>query len=278
MTSADAVAVRELARGRAEQLLATTPWADIAPRALVLLARPPRDEWAEPLGTPALWVVLDGAEARALPAETRGALLQDGVQVLGGGPAEQQDVATVLLTADGLGRLLDGVARRSLEARWLVRHGEALHDPLRRYERAAGAAARLPADGLERATRPLFLRAATMLDTLAAVPPQRLRDTALLLIGEAAGAAARLACVLDEGSHPPVDWLLPAARETRLGRRLEAWLDDIAPAVAGDARAARWVAESGSGVLRELVSALRADFAGRDWLLHPLDQALRPGR
>ncbi|MBM4415424.1 MAG: hypothetical protein FJ035_04030, partial [Chloroflexi bacterium] len=213
MTADGAGAALELARARTAQLLATPPWAAVAPRALVLLARPPRDPWAEPLGAPELWLVLDGAEARALPPATRGSLLEDGMQVLSEEPAERPDMATVLLTADGLGRLLDGVASRSLEVRWLVRHGELLHDPLRRYDRAAGAAARLPADGLERAARPLFLRATATLRALEALPPDRLRDTALLLIGEAAGAGARLACLLDEGAHPPAEWLLPAARE-----------------------------------------------------------------
>jgi hypothetical protein len=226
-----------------------------------------------------VWLVVDPAEARALPAELRAPLLQRGVFLLHAGPpGVRPEAEFVVFSSEGLGRLVEGVSGRALEARWLLRHGEPLHDPLRRYERAAGAAARLPGEALESIVRPLFLRAAGALDVLAAVPPDAERGSALLLLSETASAAARLACVLDEGAHPPTEWLLPAARETRLGRRLAAWFDDLVPAAGGDPRAARWIAESGGGVLRELTAALRADFADREWLQHPLEQALRPGR
>jgi len=97
-------------------------------------------------------------------------------------------------------------------------------------------------------------------------------------MAEAAAPLARLACVLEEGTHPPTEWLLPAARETRLGKRIAPWLDDVVPAVAGDARAARWTRESGAGVLREVATVLRTEFAASDWLRDPETYALRPSR
>jgi hypothetical protein len=130
-------------------------------------------------------------------------------------------------------------------------------------------------DGLERVVRPLFVQGAVALSALASSPITAPGATTVLLAGEAASALTRLACVLEEGSHPPPDWLVPAARETQLGRRMAAWLDDLGAAAAGDARAARWVRESGSGVLREAASALHAEFGGRDWLRDPEAHSLR---
>jgi hypothetical protein len=183
-----------------------------------------------------------------------------------------------VFTSGGIGRLLDGVTRRSLESRWTVRRAQPLHDPLHRFDMLAGAAARLPTDSLERIIRPLYSQAAQALDVLAAAPLAERAEAALILGGEAAGALCRIACVLEEGAHPPAEWLAPASRTTRLGARIASWLDDLPAAVGGDARAARWIRDSGQGVLREVATLLRAEFAGRDWLDDPLAQAIRPGR
>jgi hypothetical protein len=72
--------------------------------------------------------------------------------------------------------------------------------------------------------------------------------------------------------------LIPAARATHLGSRIASWLDDLAPAVGGDERAARWIRDSGQGVLREVVAMLRVEFSGRDWLDDPMAQTIRPAR
>lgn len=270
---------REVVGAAGRALLATPEWEPIAPRALLMLVRPPRTERADTSGTPLLWAILDAPEARALPSQLRSPLARDGAafeRIAGDG--DQPAMHLAIFTSEGMGRLIEGVTRRSLETRWSARHGEALHDPLHRFELLSGAAARLPVGSLERIIRPLYGQAAQALEALANAPIEERRETALILAGEAAAAVCRIACVLEAGSHPPAEWLVPEARATHLGKRVSSWLDDLVPAISGDERAARWIRETGPGVLRELVAALRAEFAGRAWLDDPQAQSIRPGR
>lgn len=265
--------------GRA--LLEAAPWDEVASRALLVLVRPPAVEWAATSAPALLWLILDGAEARALRPELRNPLVRDG-STLVHVPASDATPAMQLavLTSEAVARHLEGVTRRSLEMKWLARRAQPLHDPLHRFDSLAGMAARLPADALERVARPLYVQAAQSLEALAGtpLPASGVDGGAMLPAVEAAAALCRLACVLDGGSHPPTEWLLPAARETALGKRLASWLDDVPTAVAGEPRAARWIRESGAGVLREAAAALRAEFAGRDWLDDPIAQTVRPAR
>ncbi|MEI6664681.1 MAG: hypothetical protein WCL53_00835 [Chloroflexota bacterium] len=275
MTSDATEAVRTQARADCEALLAQQPWLDVATRALVLLVRPPALAWASPLGTPALWMVIDASEARSLTPQYRDPLITGGSyhETAGRGRYE-----LTVFTSEGIGRVLEGVPRNSLEIRWTVRHAEPLHDPLHRGDSLSSAAARLPSDALERVVRPLYVQAASALHALMRTPVEGPPETTLVLAGEAAGALARLGCVLAEGSHPPAEYLMPAARETPLGQRIASWLDDLGNAVVGEARAARWVRESCTGVLREAETTLRAEYSGREWLEDPEGYALRPGR
>ncbi|MBX7111393.1 MAG: hypothetical protein K1X87_06045 [Dehalococcoidia bacterium] len=265
----------------ARALLEAAPWDEIASRTLLVLVRPPDVEWAATSAPPLLWLILDGAEARALRPELRNPLVRDGstlvhVRATDAAPAMQ----LAAMTSEAVGRHLEGVTRRSLEMKWLARYSEALHDPLHRFDSLRGMAARLPADALERVARPLYVQAAQSLEALAGAPmaAEGADDGAVLPAVEAAGALCRLACVLEGGSHPPAEWLLAAARETTLGRRLASWLDDVPSAVSGDQRPARWIRDSGAGVLREAAAALRAEFAGRDWLDDPIAQTIRAAR
>lgn len=270
---------REVLAAAGRALLVTPEWEPVAPRTLLMLVRPPHADWVDSSGTPLLWAILDAPEARALPPELRSPLARDGAafQRLSG-DAEQPSLHLAIFTSEGMGRLMEGVTRRSLEARWSARHSEALHDPLHRFELLTGAAARLPVESLERIIRPLYGQAAQALDALANAPIEERRETTLILTGEAAAAVCRIACVMEAGSHPPTEWLIREARTTHLGQRVSSWLDDLVPAIGGNERAARWIRETGPGVLRELVAALRAEFAGRDWLTDPQAQSIRPGR
>lgn len=266
-------AARARARTAGLAMLAATPWSEVASRALLLLVRPPAVAWAE-AAAPTLWLILDTVEARALPLAVREPLLADGVtRSLAG-----EDVDLAVFTSEATGRTLEASTRHALEVRWALRHAEAVHDPLHRAPGLAAAAGRLPVEALERVVRPLYVQAVSALGALLDEPADGPRDAALLLLAEAAAPLARLACVLEEGTHPPTEWLLPAARATRLGRRIAPWLDDVVPAVSGDTRAAQWTRESGAGVLREVAGALHAEFAGRDWLRDPETYALRPSR
>jgi hypothetical protein len=262
---------RQRASTAASAVLAAPPWSEIASRALLLCVDPPVAAWAVESRGGALWLVVDATEARLLPAEQRERLALTGSY----GAGVFEDFEVNVLTSEGLARALDGVNRQALELRWMARHAQPLHDPLHRAEGLAAIATRLPADALERIVRPLYVQVSTALSAFAQFPTAGQPETAVILAGEAAAALTRLACVLEEGSHPPAQWLVPAARETRLGQRIAAWLNDVGPAVAGDARAARWVRESGAGVLREAGAALHAEFAGRDWLVDPKEYARR---
>lgn len=275
MTADPTEAVRTQARADCAALLADQPWSDFATRALVLLVRPPTTTWASPLGTPALWMVLDASEARALPARQRDPLVATGLLRI---VAPRDRYELVVFTSESIGRALEGVPRSGLELRWTVRHAEPLHDPLHRAEQLSRAAGRVPTDALERVVRPLYVQAANALHALTRTPIEGHNETTMVLAGEAASALARLACVLADGCHPPAEYLLQAARETPLGQRIASWLDDLPAAASGEARAARWIRESCTGVLREAEQALRAEYAGRDWIDDPEAYAIRPSR
>ena len=236
-------------------------------RALTLLAvRPPAAEWFVPSAVvaPAYWIILDAADARLLPEPWATPLALDGFR-----RARADGAELTVLTVEGCAALLAASTRRAFEARWTLRHAEPLHDPLARHEAMAAAAARLEVDALERAVRALYLQLFVALDALPHADP-----ASPVAAGEAAGAAARLACLLDEGSYPPAEWLFAAARATRRDRWLRPWLT----ALAGDEDARRHAALTAPEVLREFTSALRARFANRPWLQDPERYALRPPR
>lgn len=275
-------ALRERAREQGRSILSVAPWAEIEHRLTLLLVEPPAVPWAGAAAGAALWLITDGAAARTLPDGQREPLLRDGVllpQAHATGGAE--GAAAIDLTAFTLERIegaLEGVGRRSLELRWSVRRAEPLHDPLRRHDQLAAAAARIPDDALERIVRPLYLQAHESLRTLEAVLAAGRYDDATVAAGEAAGALTRIACVLEEGIHPPARWLLPAARETGLGGRIAPWLDDLPAAAGGDEAAVRRVRDGCDAVLRAVTAALHPRFGGADWLLSPDASALRRAR
>ena len=255
---------REWARAQ----IAVPPWPEVSDRITLLAVSPPAVPWADADGPRSCLIVIDASAARSLPPQLRSPLLRQGALRVDPAPGSG-DGAVTTMTVEALERTIEGTARRSLETRWSVRHSRVAHDPLRRHETLGAAAARLPGDAPDRITRSLFLQVLLALDAI------RGEDSGgLVAAGEAAGALARLACVLEEGSHPTAEWLLPAARETRLGRRLATWLDRLVPALAGDERAAAWVAEAGPSVLDEVSSVLRPSYGATDWFQHPWEHAL----
>lgn len=279
MTADPAAALREQARDLGRTRLATPPWAALEHRLTLLLIDPPVDPWVSPASPSTLWLTVDRAEVRTLAPELREPLLRDGSihestpAVLG---SRQGRIS--IFTLDRLEGLIAGVGGRSLEARWAVRHGEPVHDPLRRHAALSDAAARLPEDGLERAVRPLFVQAYRALTAIEALDHERVTE-GVAALGEAAAALTRLACVLDEGSHPSAQWLLPAARTTELGQRLATWLDDIAPALGGEQpAAARRVIDGCAAVRRAVESAVRPEFSRAAWFQSPEMWALQPRR
>ena len=269
---------REEAAARGLALLARPPW-DALPRDLaLLLVRPPLIEDGEDGGAdgadlegvaPAYWLLIGAADARTLPPPWRDPLLRDGLRRApadedGGAPAE-----LTALTAEGCAALLDAASRRSFEARWTLRHAEAVHDPRGSLDALAGAAGRVPSGALEQAARGLYLQAFAALEAL-----PHAGAGAIVAAGEAAGAAARLACLLETGGYAPSEHLIEAARATGLGRRLRPWLDALAAAAAGG-DASRAAVRAAPDALRALETALRPRFADREWLRDPARHALR---
>ena len=166
-------------------------------------------------------------------------------------------------TSNGIEALLEGSSRRSLEARWEIRHASVVHDPRGRFVELSAAVARLPDGMLERITRPLYLQAYRAFNAMNAA---RLDSSALTIAnGEAASALSRLACVLEDGAHPSIEWLLPAARDTTLGRRIAPWLNGFGAGVAAE-------------VLSEVARVLRTDFSDKEWLKETDSYTLRPPR
>jgi hypothetical protein len=85
--------------------------------------------------------------------------------------------------------------------------------------------------------------------------------------------------VIEEGSHPPAQWLLPAARTTELGARLASWLDDLGPTLGGEhPAAASRVIDGCAGIRRAVEAAVRPEFSRAAWFQSPETWALRPPR
>jgi len=258
---------RAEARAWAAQLITVAPWSEVASRASLWLVAPPLLEWEAPAeaGARQAWLLIEAREARALPTAERDALLGVGalsVAVDGG--------SMLVVVAEGLERLVEAVTRPALESRWLVRHAEAVHDPLRRLEVLKGQATAMPPDALERTIRPLFLQLVSALNAL--------DGGGVAAAGEAEAALARIACTMDEACHPPLRWLGEAARRTVLGPRLANWLDDLPRSVAGDGAAKRRVLAARAGVRRSVVELLRQHLGTFDWLTTPEAYTLRAPR
>ena len=249
-------------------LLDEPPWDELERDLTLLRVRPPRADWVDESHAtdvpPALWLLIDAADARTLQEPWLSPLMRDGMRRV-----RDDDGELTVLTIEGCAGLLEATTRRAFEVRWTLRHADVLHDPRARHDGIASAAARVEIDALERAARALYLQVYAALEAL----PHAGDDT-VIVGGEAAGAVARLACLLDEGCYPPAEWLYPAARATERSRWLRPWLDSLT----GDEDAQRRAAQAASGVLRELASALRAQFANRPWLQDPERFALRAPR
>lgn len=249
-------------------LLDEPPWDELERDLTLLLVRPPLADWVDTSTAaelaPAFWLILDATDARTLPEPWLSPLMRDGLRRVRDDGGE-----LTVLTTEGCAAFLEASTRRAFETRWTLRHAEVLHDPRGRHERLAAAAARLEVDALERSARALYLQAFAGLDAL-----QHASDDPLIASGEAAGAVARLACLLDEGCYPPAEWLYPAARGTQRSRWLRPWLD----ALTGNEEARARAADAAPDVLRELASGLRAQFADRPWMQEPERFAQRAPR
>jgi len=249
------------------RLLDEPPWDELQRDLTLLLVRPPVADWVDDRVAgldPAFWLLIDAADARTLAEPWLSPLMRDGLRRV-----RDDDRELTVLTTEGCAALLEATTRRAFEARWTLRHAEVLHDHRGRHEAIAAAAGRVEVDALERAARTLYLGAYAALDAL----PQA-GDETLIVAGEAAGAVARLACLLDEGCYPPPEWLYPAARATQRSRWLRPWLDGLT----GDEDTQRRAAHAAPDVLRELASGLRAQFSNREWLQDPERFALRAPR
>ena len=263
---AQTAALREQARARGSARLESPPWDEMAGRLTLLLVDPPVARWASAGDAATLWLLVSAADARTMPEQHREPLLRDGRMRERVAADGSESIELVVFTVERVEQTLEGVGRRSLEARWSVRHAAPLADPLRRHEQLAAAAARLPDDAPTRIVRPLHAQARAAVDALRRMARERMSE-AVIPAGEAAGALSRLACVLEDGSHPPAQWLRPAAGETDLGRRIASWLDDLPRALGGDEAATRRVADGCEAVLATAEAVLRPRFGTEPWFL-----------
>ena len=232
-------------------------------------------ELAPPHAT--LWMLIDRPSSGTLPDAFRQPLAARGVAVQRH-PATPStpEVELTVRTAESVARLAAGTTRRDLELRWTLMHAEPVADRLRRLEALAAEARRLPEEGLERATRGLWLdahAAARALWPLGTGPVH-----ALAAAGELSSALLRLSCLMDEGAYPPAEQLRAQATDTRIGQRLGGWLDDLLAGVAGDAAAGRRAVNASLQVLEEVRIVLRERYSDREWLRSPTDYELRSRR
>jgi hypothetical protein len=264
-------ALREQAREWGRALLDAPQWADVPDR-VTLLTITPAAGYDDDARSIVLWLTIDIPAARSLPNEYA-ALTRDEV-IIEKRPAAPGTL--VAMTDASLHRLLQGTSRASVEARWSVRHAEAIADRLHRLDEFNVRANMLPEDALERIVRALWLdlhAAAGSLDTIEAHP-----RNSLPVAGEAAAAVARLAVALEEGAYPPAELLMRAVRETRIGKRLGVWLDDLGSAVSGDVEAARRVVASREQALTEVRDVVGERWRSRPWWRDPEAYVLRAPR
>lgn len=276
MTDDPAATLRDRAREWGRALLAAAPWDALSERVTLIVTAPPTGVEAAP-GTVALWLAIDTPSARALPAEYRGLLSDDAVIQRHRASGDLPEIVLTITTDTAADRLLQGVTQRAMEARWQVRHAEVVTDRLRRAENFALRAGMLPDDGPERILRGLWVEAHAAARAFPAIAGPRGAE-ALGAAGELVAALCRIACFMDDGAYPPSEWLLVAARPTRIGKRIGAWIDGVVPALGGDAAAARRVASSLDQVIAEVQEVLAERYRGRPWLTAPEAFALRAPR
>ncbi|GMU39496.1 MAG: hypothetical protein AMXMBFR23_03620 [Chloroflexota bacterium] len=278
MTDGPADALRIQAREWGQSLLAASPWAAVADRVTLLIVDPPAGiEGAPAPSSVTLWLAIDPPAARSLPNEYRTPLTSD--QPLferHRATATAPAVGLAVLTDDGLHRLLQGVTRPAVEARWQARHAEVVSDRLHRAEQFALRAGMLPSDGPERILRALWLDLVGAARGLEIGPDAP--AAALPALGEVAAAVCRIAVALEDGAYPTPGYLRAAARETRIGRRLNAWLDDFAAAANGDEAAMRRALGSRDQAIEEVRTVLAEPFRDRPWLRTPEAFLLRAPR
>ena len=273
--------LRERAREFGRALVGDAPWEDVAERVTLLVTAPPTGIDAA-ASTIALWLTIDVTTARSLPQEFR-ALVTDEVlldrqRAMSGLPA----IALTFSTDAALDRLLGSLTRRAMEARWQVRHSVVVSDRLRRAETFALRAGMLPDDGPERVARGLWVEAHAAARAFPALAGEhgtgeRAAD-ALPAAGELVAALCRIACFVDDAAYPATEWLLPAARPTRIGKRIGDWMDGVQPGLRGDEAAARRVVSSAGQVLAEVQEVLAERYRGRPWLAEPEVYTLRTPR
>jgi hypothetical protein len=271
-----AATARDLARARGRELLAAPPWAGLEDRVTLVVTAPAAGIEGAPPAL-ALWLAIDAGAARALPTEYQPLIAHEVLVQRQRATASTPAIVVTVTTDTAVERLLQSLTPRALEARWQWRHADVVIDRLRRAEQFALRAGMLPDDGPERILRPLWSAAHAAARALDALTGERRRD-ALAAAGEVEAALARIACAIDEGAYPPADMLVQVARETRIGRRIGPWLDDLVPALAGDEAATRRVLGSREQALAEVEAVLAERFRGRPWLADPESFALRTPR
>ncbi|MCK9495084.1 MAG: hypothetical protein M0R75_06255 [Dehalococcoidia bacterium] len=273
MTSDPADALREQAREWGRALLAGTPWTGVPDRVTLLLVEPPVR--FPSTGSVTYWLTVDTAAARGL-ADPYGPALTSDRAVVEHPRTPGLNVTLAVMTDEALHRFLGGTTPAAIEARWQARHLEPISDRLRRGEQYALRAGLLPDDVPERVTRTLFLELVAAVRALAPLEVQP--SAGLAAAGAASAAACRLACFDDAGNYPPAQHLRAEAAETRLGRRIVTWLDDLVRAVGGDDAAARRAVSAGDQVIEEARTILGELYRDRPWLRTPEAFALRAPR
>lgn len=273
MTSDPADALREQAREWGRALLAGAPWSNVSDRVTLLLVEPPARHPATDGVT--FWLTLDTTAARGLP-DPYGPALSTDRAVVEHPRHPSMRITLAVLSDEALHRFLGGTTPAAIEARWQARHHEVISDRLRRGEQYALRAGLLPDDAPERITRTLFL---DLVSAVRAIAPLEVHPAdSLAAAGLASAAACRLACFDDAGNYPPAEHLRSAAADTRLGRRIGPWLDDLVSAVGGDDAAARRSISAGPQVIEEARLILGELYRDRPWLRTPEAFALRAPR
>ncbi len=276
MTEDPSAVLREQAREWGRALIGAAPWGDLAERVTLLVTAPPTGIDAVP-NSVSLLLAIDTPSARALPPEYRALLTDEAMVERRRATATMPALSLTLTTDNAFDRVLQSLTRRAMEARWQVRHSEVVSDRLHRAENFALRAGMLPDDGPERVVRGLWVEAQAAARAFPSIMGDRYED-ALPAAGELVAALCRIACFVDDGAYPATEWLLPAARPTRIGKRVSTWFDGIAPALGGDEAAARRVGSSTEQVLIEVQDVLSERYRSRPWLAEPEVYTLRTPR
>ena len=252
-----------------KEFINQTPWVESSER-ISLFAVSPGEKWNLSIAPKSsiVWLIIDRDTVQSLPRTLSTKLLRTAIVVEEHHDQNSNlDISLLIFTLEHLENTLERVGRSEMETRWHLLGSSIISDNLQRHESLIAKAKMIPVEGLERATRSLWLEinsTAQGLWTLSNEP-----ESSPLILSEFLTNIIRLCCLIDYGSYPPIEELYSIAQETHLGQRLGKWFQDVELAISKNPEAGKRVIYSHSQVIEEIRNMLNEIYRGQEWINHP---------